>query len=292
MDPAELVSALIQSSGLAFDRGDPAGERPPLERAAELTSTDDPLTRAKVLRWLASWESRHGDLNAAQDFAEQALASADLADSLLARISAVGMLGQIAGTRGDLDRSVRHCVAAAELAAGCTDLSVQAYTLGNLGVAIHLRADSTGSTEGYAAAVSHYEAELRIRDRLGDRMGAMTTMANLAQARTRLGDTAGARTAARLAIAAAADIGAVHNLVFALLIEADRRLTQGSVDSALQLLGLVRAHSTADHYDGGEIERILSRTPLDKATIAAGMDAGEMLDLDEVVADLLAQDDG
>jgi hypothetical protein len=86
-----------------------------------------------------------------------------------------------------------------------------------------------------------------------------------------------------------AALGATSPLIFCLLVEADWCLTAGDAEQALALLGLVRAHPAALHNDHDEIERILSRSSLDRAAIERGMKAGTGLDLFEVVTDLLAE---
>ena len=87
-------------------------------------------------------------------------------------------------------------------------------------------------------------------------------------------------------------LGAINPLLFCLLVEADWRLTDGDTERGLALLGLVQAQPAASRGEHDEIDRILSRTSLDRIAIERGMAAGATLDLDDVVAELLAEQPG
>jgi hypothetical protein len=72
-----------------------------------------------------------------------------------------------------------------------------------------------------------------------------------------------------------------------MLVEADRRVTDGDTAGAVALLGLVHANPTLERLLRQEIERILSRLALDPAALDAGLATGATLDLDQVIAELL-----
>jgi len=72
-----------------------------------------------------------------------------------------------------------------------------------------------------------------------------------------------------------------------MLVEADRRITDGDTAGSLALLGLVHANPTLERLLQQEIERILSRVALDPSALDAGLAAGATLDLDQVIAELL-----
>ena len=134
---------------------------------------------------------------------------------------------------------------------------------------------------------AHYEQETSLRRALGDRIGYASAVLNAAQVRLRLGDVEGSQSALVDGLAVAVAVGARRYIHFALLLEADRRLTAGDTAGALSLLGLVRTQPAADRDDRIEIDRVLSRAGLDVRTAGDRLAAGAGLDLNDVVADLL-----
>ena len=112
-------------------------------------------------------------------------------------------------------------------------------------------------------------------------------MLNAAQVRLRLGDVEGSQSALVDGLAEAVAVGARRYIHFALLLEADRRLTGGDTDGALSLLGLVRTQPAADRDDRIEIDRVLSRAGLDVRTAGERLAVGATLELDDVVDGLL-----
>jgi class 3 adenylate cyclase/tetratricopeptide (TPR) repeat protein len=285
---AERARALYIGTQIAFERGDQAEERRILDELARLDHGDvASLARAQI--GLAWWELRYGDLDAAAGHADRARSLADHAGLAIESIGALAVAGAIAMERDDLVTMEEVSVAAIALARRSGNRAKEAIAEAHLGVVYHLRGDATGDRLAYRDAVVHYERGLAIRRDLGDQFSWATERLNLAQVFVRLGDIAEARIAVREALMEAASVGATRVMVFALLVEADRRITSGEADRGLSLLGLVRARPAADRADQLEIERILSRVTMEPARIEAGLEAGAALDFDEVVSRLLRE---
>jgi hypothetical protein len=273
---------------VAFDQGEDVRELDLLEQAVALADRVDAATNAKVTIAMAWWEQRHGDLDEGWQLAQSALAAAEEQGSTSIQIDACSALAALSAERDDLDAAVAYVRAGLALAEECGDLSSEAIMGGNLGVTLHLQGDATGLLDRYRDATGHYERELSLRRALGDRIGASYCLLNLAQARLRLGESEACARAVREGLAEAEAVHARRNVLFAVQVEADRRLSEGDVVGALPLLGVVRAQAWAERNEQSEMDRILGRVDLDPATVEAGLAAGATLDLDQVVADLLA----
>ena len=285
----ERAEALYAASRLAVDRGDAIRERALLDEAADLDLAAWPEMRIRIDYGLAWWEVGHGDLDTARGYAEPALALAEQTGDTEGLIETHNVLGAIAESACDLPGAERHALTCLQLARQIGDVHGEATARGRLGIAAHLRGDAEGSVDDYAGAAAHYEAAAALYRQLGYPLLVAIAMSNLAQARLRLGDRTGSRAAGHEAMADLAELRATSPLIFCLLVEADWRLTAGDTERALALLGLVRAHPVALNNDHDEIERIVSRTSLDRVVIERGMQAGTGLDLYAVVADLLAE---
>jgi hypothetical protein len=164
-------------------------------------------------------------------------------------------------------------------------------TIGNRGVIAHLRGDAGGREEHYRAAAADYAEALALTRRLGllglESMNAL----NIAQVSVRLNDHATARRSLRDAVAVAAQMGATENLLFCVVIEADRLATLGEVSRALGLIGLARIHPSAGTLLNQEAERVLARISLDEGAIQAGIAAGTNLDFDAAIDAILSTDE-
>jgi tetratricopeptide (TPR) repeat protein len=286
-DSGGRAEALYEASRVAVERSQSARVRSLLEEAHGLAEGGAPATLIRVVIGLAWWELGHGDLDAAQHHADRALSLAEESGNSAEVIEARDVLEAIATIRGDFDTAEQHTRVTLEMAQRIGDPSLEATAEGRLGVALHLRADGCGSLDDYRAAARHYERELELERTLDDRLGGLRVVLNLAQVRLRLGDTAGAKAAVREGLAEAAAIGAQRYVAFAMLVEADRRVTDGDTAGALALLGLVHANPTLERLLRQEIERILSRVALDPSALDAGLTTGTALDLDQVIAELL-----
>jgi tetratricopeptide (TPR) repeat protein len=283
--PSVLAEALYWMSRVAEAHADPAGERAALDEARRLVADDASEPLARVLTGLASWETQYGDLDAARSLAHRALSVAGGNDA--DKAEAHRALSMIAVLTPDLDLADRHLQATFDLAAQFGNLETEARTIGNRAVIAHLRGDASGREEHYRAAAADYATALAMARRLGLRGLESNNALNLAQVSLRLDDHAAAWKYVRDAAAVAAQIGATDQLLFCILIEADRLASLGEVAQALGLIGLACSHPSAGTMLNQETDRVLSRIALDEDTIQAGIAAGSGLDFDAAINAIL-----
>ncbi len=73
-----------------------------------------------------------------------------------------------------------------------------------------------------------------------------------------------------------------------MLSEADRLLAGGDTQTGLAYLGMLRRAATMGSMEQHEAQRVLERVRLPRDVIDAGLAAGEALDLESVIKELLA----
>jgi hypothetical protein len=113
-------------------------------------------------------------------------------------------------------------------------------------------------------------------------------LGNLAQAEIKLRERAAARRDAQEALPLAQKLGAIPLVLFAVQVFAEILVAEGNTSRALALLGLVRSHPSTYYEQHQEIDTVLAGLDLDAADLEAGLAAGASLDLDTVVAEILA----
>ena len=185
----------------------------------------------------------------------------------------------------DLDTAEQHAQTSADLAAHAGNLEIQALSLGNRGTLAHLRGDADGRAEHYRAAAADYTTAVALARRLGLASTESVNALNLAQVSVRLGDQGAARRHLRESVAAAIKAGAVDQLLFCLLVEADRVASCGDIPTALGLIELARNNPAAGTAFAQEADRILSRIP---AAHTAREAAIPVLDFDAAIEAILA----
>ena len=92
----------------------------------------------------------------------------------------------------------------------------------------------------------------------------------------------------RESLATAVDLSATSLQYVALLSEADRRLVAGDTQTGLAYLGMLRRAAAMGSIEQHEADRILERVRLPREVIDTGLAAGEALDLESVIKELLA----
>lgn len=283
----DRVTALFLGSWIASERGDREREAGLLAEAKPDAERLGGVLLARVLSGLAWCELVRGDTVRAQAYAERAHGLAEeLRRPSLTR-EVLSLLGGIHELNGDIGGALRITATALATAVGAGDLEGQAIAHGNLGVGHHLLGDAAGSTAEYEAALHHYEEARAIGLRLGRRLQSGNQMANIGQVHIRLGDDRKARRSIHEALTVVRESGGTATLLFCVLAEADRRLVNGDVQRALELIGVVQSHPACARQNQDEIDRILRRTRLPAETIAQGVAMGAHLSLDGVVERLL-----
>jgi class 3 adenylate cyclase/tetratricopeptide (TPR) repeat protein len=286
--PSQRVDIARLLSLIAGHRGDLDYERSLLERALPLAEQADTLSRTRVLILLAWSYSQADRLDEAGDHARRALALAEELGDVGETCRALAASAMVRIECGDLDAGQRFVERELAIAERSGNLDEQARAQSNLGVVLHLRGDAEGVDEHYRAAIDHYRQSRALHQRLGATDLPIRDRLNMAQACTRLGRDAEAGALIRESLATAVEVSATSLQYAALVLEADRLLTSGDTRTGLAYLGLLRRTAAMGSMEQHEAQRILERVPLGPDAIERGLSAGEALDLDRVIEELLA----
>ena len=287
--PDERATALYLGSWIASEQGERDRERAMLDEALPDAEQVGGLLLARVLAGLSWYAIGHGDVHAANTYAERVRDLAGQLQHPTAVREQLALLGAIANLRGDVHGSLRHATDALALAVELGDLEGQALAHGNIGVGRHLLGDAGGSQDEYDAALHHYGEARALGQRLGRQLQCGMIAANMAQVHIRRRDDPVARQLLYEAMTAVRQSGGAATLLFCVLAEADRRLVGGDPTTALELIGVVQHHPALTHDNEIEIERILRRSGLPADVIEHGLTRGVGHDLD-VVVDRLVRD--
>jgi tetratricopeptide (TPR) repeat protein len=193
-------------------------------------------------------------------------------------LSALNRLGTVAQQSdwGEAERLWRE-VHTRAAAAGNRVLAMAA--LNNLGVVT----DDAAGQRGY------YQQALALAREIGAQSSTALYIINLASADIRLGQLAAARAGLREGLALALRLGTLPSVVLAMLYFGFLAHAEGQTARALALCGLARQHparsSDFQHY----LNVRLAEWALEPSVVEAGMKAGEALDWDETVRELLKE---
>jgi class 3 adenylate cyclase/tetratricopeptide (TPR) repeat protein len=286
-DPATVADALFWSSRIADAQGDAARERALLDRALEILEPIAGVTHARVLASLTQWEAHHGDLEVARAFGRQALESSE--PGSIERTEAHSALAIVASMAGDLDVAEDHARRAAENARATGNLQLEASTLTNLGVLAHLRGDD-GDDAQYEVADRYYAQAYAIAVRIGMPAAIGIAAINRAQVSVRQGNLDDAAALVRESLHHAADTGARVDMLFGIVIEADRLASAGDDEQAMRLLGTAAHDPSANLQLDREIERVGVRLGIPADEVAGRLVSDGDHDLDTAVAGILGAD--
>jgi tetratricopeptide (TPR) repeat protein len=267
----ERVAAGVVAAWAAGEVGDREREKALFTEALPEAEQVGGVLLERVVSGLAWSAAIDGDVDQASVLAQRAMALADAMANPASLRRATQTLAILAQVSGDSEAALRHARDGLQIALDAGDLDGAALGHGNVGVAHHLLGDRDGTRLEYEQAVEHYEQAQALNRRLGRRVGWALTESNLAQVHLRLGDDLAARRHLRDALVEASTVGSIPTEIFAVLCEADRRLTRGDTAGALALMHIVRVHPAFTEEHRVEIERILGRNGL----TADGSDQGE-----------------
>ena len=202
------------------------------------------------------------------------------------RTEAHSALGIIASLRGDADRADVHARKAAENARATGNLQLQASALANLGVYAHLRADE-GDTAQYNVADAYYAEAYALARRLDIPSMVGIAALNRAQVKLRRGRPEEAYALVRESLGCSIRSGALVDMLFGVVSEADRLAETGDHGRARRLLAVVSHDPGATTELHQEIERVAVRLGVEVGEIR-DQDLVPEDDLDAVVAEILA----
>jgi tetratricopeptide (TPR) repeat protein len=165
------------------------------------------------------------------------------------------------------------------------DRQVTAEMLNNLGYMNH---HHLGDLE---KAKRYYHESLSVAQEIGHRHGATSTMSNLGHLYVLMGEHAPAWKFLRQALSESMAIGVPPLTLDTLVGVAQLRAETGQAEPAAELLGVVMNHESTELDSVQVAETILAglRGELPAETIETALEKGKSLQLDTVVAELLAE---
>ncbi len=282
-DPATDAAARFWLSRIAEAAGDGPEERRLLDEALARLEPDGGVMRARVLASLTRWEGNHGDLKRAMVIGERALLASE--PESVERTEAHSALGIIASLRGDADLADVHAQLAAESAHATGNLQLEAAVLANMGVYAHLRGDD-GDPAKYDLAEAYYSASYDISRRLDIPSMIGIAALNRAQVNLRRGRVAQAAELVRESLGCSIRSGARVDMLFGVVIEADRLAETGESERAQRLLVVVANDAATTTELHQEIDRVAERAGTTGDAIRA-RSAPPGDDVDAVVAEIL-----
>jgi tetratricopeptide (TPR) repeat protein len=165
-------------------------------------------------------------------------------------------------------------------AVAASNRAIAATALNNLGQVHKERKE-------YTAAHGNYRQALPLAREIGAQNSIALYLLNLADLDIKLGQLAAARTGLREGLALAVRLGALPWVVAAVTFFANLAHAEGQTKWALALLGLACQHPAWNSGNQRGMEVDLAEWALDPAVVDAGLKAGEALDWDATVRELL-----
>jgi tetratricopeptide (TPR) repeat protein len=198
----------------------------------------------------------------------------------------LNVLGILAILRESYDQAEGYWEEALPLVQEIGDRQQMADTLNNLGYINH---HHLGNLE---KAKRYYTESLSIGQEIGHRHGVTSTLSNLGHLYVLLGEHTPAWDYLRQALSESAAIGATPLTLDALVGVARLHAEIGRGDSAAELLGVALNHPAVEVDSTQVAETILDglREALPAEQLEAAMERGKTLELDAVVAELLAEE--
>jgi hypothetical protein len=191
---------------------------------------------------------------------------------------------QAHGDLGQFAEAARLNDEALALARRMGDLRGEAIILGNQAADAHIRARHGDGD--YGTVIALHRASYDRLQRLG--LPVVNPLCNLAQAEIEAGWMEQARRDAHVALELAWNARSPTEWIFCLIVFGQLAITEGDVDGGLAILGAVVA-SAGTPFLRQEVDDVLGVLGIESQTAQRGMRAGEELDLERLVADLLAE---
>jgi len=181
---------------------------------------------------------------------------------------------------GNLDEEERlyHEVHTRAMAAG--NRATASVALNNLGAVVIDRKE-------YAAAREYMQQALALAREIGAQNSVALYLLNLAEIDIKLGQLAAARAGLHEGLALALRLGSLPWVVMGMKDFALLAYAEGQTERALALFGLARKQPAWSSDNQRELDAWFAERALDPSVVEAGMKAGEALDWDETVRELL-----
>jgi tetratricopeptide (TPR) repeat protein len=279
-DPSTEAEALIGLAMVANAHGDYGRARDTAKAALSPARVTGGRTLARAL-WVmayASWSL--GDLASAEPCAMQALQVAREIGEPVDEIDALNILGNITTTKRDLARAIELSKEVLALARRTNHLSYQARSLLNLGYLAYILGD-------YEKSRAHSLEALAQARELGSQLQTVTVLGNIAAADIKLGNLAAARRGNLELLALARELGYMPSVAAAVFTSGQILQAEGDQSRALTLYGLACTHPSLEHQIRMEVDEEIASLDLPPASVKAMLAAGEALDFETVVAEIM-----
>ncbi len=276
----DRASALALLGEITSELGDYAEAQTLLTQAVPLArASGDQLTLCRALYALGDVNWRVGKLDVAKVALEENLALARALGDLPRELFALNRLGTVA-LQSDLAESERLYteVHTRAVAAGNRERAMTA--LNNLSVVADERKE-------YAAAQEYGYQALALAREIGAQDMVAVGLLNQAEGDIKLGQLAAARVGLREGLALALRLGALPWVVGAVRGFANLAYAEGQTERALALLDLAGKHPAWSSDNQHQLDGTLVEWALDPSVVEAGLQAGEALDWDATVRELL-----
>jgi tetratricopeptide (TPR) repeat protein len=275
---AERASALAVLGSLTSNMGDYAEAQTILAQAVPLArASGDSLTLCRTLNALGFVNWRQGKLGDAKAAHEESLTLARALGDLTRELSALTGLAMVVGNLDEEER-LYHEVHTRAMAAG--NRATASVALNNLGAVVIDRKE-------YAAAREYMQQALALAREIGAQNSVALYLLNLAEIDIKLGQLAAARAGLHEGLALALRLGSLPWVVMGMKDFALLAYAEGQTERALALFGLARKQPAWSSDNQRELDAWFAERALDPSVVEAGMKAGEALDWDETVRELL-----
>jgi len=285
-DPQTEIKALSTWAQAAAEQGVFDQAKKHLDQVLELArALGDQISEAEALAMQGSVAWRWGDLERADECSQQGLAIyRELGNKQ--RISRLlNTLGILAILRENYDRAQEYIQEGISLAKEIGDRQVTADMLNNLGYINH------HCIERFDAAKRYYRESAAVGREIGHRHGVTSTLSNLGHLHVLMGEYQAAWDYLRDALHESIAIGVVPLTLDALIGVAQLWTEKERYVLAAELLGLALNHPAAEASGTQAAEPVLAklREQLPAEQFEAATERGKVLELDAVLANLLAE---
>jgi tetratricopeptide (TPR) repeat protein len=281
------ITALSTLAQVASEQGayDTAKQR--LDEMLSLArACDDRAHIAAALSTLGAIVWRWGDIEQADRCLRESLTIYKELGNRYRIPRILNILGILAILRESYDQAERYWEEGLTMVQETGDRQTMADMLNNLGYINH---HHVGNLE---KAKQYYQESLSIGQEIGHRHGVTSTLSNLGHLHVLLGEHELAWSYLRKALNESTAIGVAPLTLDALIGVAQLRAETGQGDSAAELLGVALNHPAVEVDSAQVAETILAglRKALPTKQLEAAMERGKTLELEAVVAKLLAEE--
>lgn len=225
MPSADRIAELI-AEGQAAERASQANAaRDAYERALALLEPSEGHRASELFRAVGRTFFEDGDVEAAEDCLQLALAVAQAHDDLPQIAHGYNSLAVTAFNRGETGEAVPLFLRSREIAEQIGNRELLAMIDQNLGAIAALRGDSEGALASYRKSLDSYRA-LGLESRAGP------LLCNVGRLETELGRAEEARATLEEAFAACVSAGDLHHQILATINQAAAAIATGSLDEA------------------------------------------------------------